>query len=59
MQVFGTTVWPLAAPPVHLAHRQVLLGSIGGRWLTHAEISGGVLAAIDADLPVHVVGERA
>ena len=59
VQVFGTRVWPLDPVPVHVAYRQVLLGSIGGRWLTNAEISDGVLAAVAADEPVHIVGERA
>ena len=59
VQVFGTRVWPLDPVPVHVAYRQVLLGSIGGRWLTNTEISDGVLAAIDADEPVRVVGDRA
>jgi molybdopterin-guanine dinucleotide biosynthesis protein A len=58
VQVFGTRVWPLQPVPLHLAYRQVLLGSVGGRWLTNEEISAGVLAAIDADEPLHVVGER-
>jgi molybdopterin-guanine dinucleotide biosynthesis protein A len=58
VQVFGTRVWPLEAVPLHVAYRQVLLGSTEGRWLTHDEISTGVLEAIDADRPVHVVGER-
>jgi molybdopterin-guanine dinucleotide biosynthesis protein A len=58
VQVFGTRVWPLDPVPLHIAYRRVLLGSAEGRWLTHAEIAGGALQAIDADLPVHVVGER-
>ena len=58
VQVFGTRVWPLDDVPLHIAYRQVLLGSMDGRWLTHAEISGGVLEAIDADRPVSVVGQR-
>ena len=58
VQVFGTRIWPLADVPLHIAYRQVLLGSLGGRWLTHEEISTGALAAVDADLPVRVVGER-
>lgn len=58
VQVFGTRVWPLVDVPLHVAYRQVLLGSIDGRWLTHEEISTGVLEAIDADRPVHVVGQR-
>ncbi len=58
VQVFGTRIWPLDPVPVHVAYRQVLLGSIGGRWLTNAEISDGVLAAVDADEPVRVVGDR-
>ena len=58
VQLFGTRVWPLADVPLHVAYRQVLLGSTGGRWLTHEEISAGVLEAVDADRPVHVVGER-
>ena len=58
LQVFGTRHWPLADVPLHVAYRQVLLGSVGGRWLTHDEISTGVLEAIDADHPLRVVGER-
>ncbi len=58
VQVFGTRVWPLEAVPVHVAYRQVLLGSTSGRWLTHDEISSGVLAAVDRDGPIAVVGER-
>ena len=58
VQVFGTRHWPLADVPLHVAYRQVLLGSVGGRWLTHEEISAGVLEAIDADRPLRVVGER-
>jgi molybdopterin-guanine dinucleotide biosynthesis protein A len=58
VQVFGTQVRPLTNPPLHVAYRQVLLGSVGGRWLTHEEISAGVLEAVDADRPVWVVGER-
>ena len=38
VQVFGTRVWPLADVPLHVAYRQVLLGAVGGRWLTHEEI---------------------
>lgn len=56
VQVFGTRVWPLAEVPLHVAYRQVLLGSVGGRWLTHEELSAGVLEAVDADLPVYAVG---
>jgi hypothetical protein len=58
VQVFGTRVWPLADVPLHVAYRQVLLGSVSGRWLTHDEISAGIVEAIDADLPVRVVGRR-
>ena len=58
IQVFGTRVWPLVDVPLHVAYRQVLLGSSGVRWLTHEEISAGVLEAVDADRPVTVVGER-
>jgi len=58
VQVFGTRIWPLADVPLHLAYRQIVLGSIDDRWLTHEEISNGVLAAIDADLPLWVVGEH-
>ncbi len=58
VQVFGTRAWALDRVPVHVAYRQVLLGSRDGRWLTHEEISAGVLAAVDADRPVSVVGER-
>jgi len=57
VQVFGTRRWPLAEPPLQIAYRQVLLGSVGGRWLTHEEISDGVLAAVLADRPRYVVGE--
>ena len=57
LQVFGTRIWPLAEVPLHVAYRQVLLGSVGGRWLTHDEISTGVLEAIDADHPLRVVGD--
>jgi molybdopterin-guanine dinucleotide biosynthesis protein A len=58
VQVFGTRVWPLEDVPLHVAYRQVLLGEKDGRWLTHEEISTGLVEAIDADLPVWVVGER-
>ena len=58
VQVFGRRVWPLEDVPLHVAYRQVLLGSIGGRWLSHGEISACVLEAIDADRPVSVVGQR-
>ncbi len=57
VQVFGTRAWPLAQPPLHVAYRQVLLGSIRGRWLTHDEIGSGVLDAVDTDRPVTVVGD--
>ena len=58
-QVFGTRVWPPDAVPLHVAYRQVLLGSHGTRWLTHEEISAGILGAVEADLPSSTVGERA
>jgi MobA-like NTP transferase domain len=58
VQVFGTRVWPLADVPLHIAYRQVALGSAEGHWLTHEEISTGVLEAVDADRPLYVVGER-
>ena len=58
VQVFGTRRWALADVPLHVAYREVLLGAVGDRWLTHEEISAGVLAAIDADEPCRVVGER-
>jgi molybdopterin-guanine dinucleotide biosynthesis protein A len=58
VQVFGTRVWPLGEVPLHVAYRQVFLGERDGRWLTHEEISAGVLEAVDADRPLHVVGER-
>jgi molybdopterin-guanine dinucleotide biosynthesis protein A len=57
-QVFGTRVWPLDPVPLHVAYRRVLLGSAGGRWLTHDEIADGVLRAIDGDRPLAIVGER-
>lgn len=41
-------------------YRQVVLGFVAGetgsRWLTNAEISDGVLAAIEADAPLSTVG---
>lgn len=58
VQVFGTRVWPLDNVPLHVAYRQVLLGSHEGRWLTHEEISSGVIDAVDADRPITVVGDR-
>jgi molybdopterin-guanine dinucleotide biosynthesis protein A len=58
VQVFGTRVWPLTGVPLHVAYRQVLLGSSDDRWLTHEETSAGVLEAVDADRPLTVVGER-
>ena len=58
VQVFGTRRWPLAHVPLSIAYREVLLGAVGGRWPTHAEIAAGVLDAIDADEPCRVVGER-
>ena len=48
VQVFGTRVWPLADVPLHVAYRQVLLGSTAGRWLTHEEISAGAAASTRA-----------
>jgi molybdopterin-guanine dinucleotide biosynthesis protein A len=59
VQVLGSRVWQLEDVPLHIAYRQVLLGSTNGRWLTQEEISAGVLEAVDEDLPVWVVGERA
>ena len=56
--MFGTRLWPLTGVPLHIAYRQVLLGSMGDRWLTHEEISAGVLDAVEADLPLCVIGER-
>ena len=58
VQVFGTRVWPLADVPLHVAYRRVLLGSADGRWLSHEEISSGVLNAVDMDRPLTVVGDR-
>jgi molybdopterin-guanine dinucleotide biosynthesis protein A len=58
VQVFETVEWPLEAVPPYVAYRRVLLGSREGRWLFHDEISVGVLAAVDADRPVHIVGRR-
>jgi molybdopterin-guanine dinucleotide biosynthesis protein A len=58
VQVFGTRVWPVEDVPIHVAYRQVLLGSHEGRWLTHEEISAGVVDAVDADVPRVVVGSR-
>ena len=58
VQVFGTRVWPLADVPLYVAYRRVLLGSADGRWLSHEEISSGVLNAVDTDRPLTVVGDR-
>lgn len=45
---------------LQIHYRQVILGFAveGGRsrWLTHDEISGGVVAAVRADEPYRVVG---
>ena len=50
----------LEALPPNVAYRQVILGfQIEGersRWLTHGEISQGVLQAIADDAEYHVVG---
>lgn len=40
-----------------ISYRRVLLGQKGDRWLTHDEISTGVLQAIETDKPVFIVGE--
>ena len=44
----------------HLHYREVILGFVlepgGSRWLTHDEISRGVLEAIDRDAPRWIVG---
>lgn len=44
----------------HLRYREVILGFVvepgGSRWLTHDEISRGVLEAIDRDAPRGIVG---
>ena len=58
VQVFGTRVWPLLDVPLHVAYRRVLLGSVGGRWVTHGEVAAGVLEAVDADRPLTVVGDE-
>ncbi|KPC97268.1 short chain dehydrogenase [Geobacillus sp. BCO2] len=46
--------------PVTCLYRQVQLGFVveeyGSRWLTHQEISGGVIDAIRRDAPFHLVG---
>lgn len=50
--------WLLEHPQIH--YRQVILGFVvnGGnsRWLTHEEISGGVITAIETDDAYHIVG---
>src|SRR4029450_6847483 len=51
VRVSGTRRWPLAPVPLAIAYREVLLGAVGGRWLTHDEIAAGVLQAVDADEP--------
>jgi len=62
VQVFGTRVWPLSPLPDGVEYAQVLLGGVregdGFRWLSDEEISTGVLAAVDAGVPVFEVGER-
>lgn len=44
----------------NIQYRQVILGFViedgGSRWLTHAEISGGVLDAVRKDRPFSIVG---
>lgn len=44
----------------NIRYRQVILGFVveggGSRWLTHEEISGGVLSAVQDDAPYYVVG---
>src|SRR5690554_2861790 len=50
--------WLSRYPQLH--YRQVILGFVvengGSRWLTHREISHGVMAAVDHDAVYHVVG---
>lgn len=50
-------------PRGELSYHQVILGfrktESGSRWLTHAEISAGVLEAIELRAPTHTVGEVA
>lgn len=44
----------------NIQYRQVILGFVvepgGSRWLTHQEISAGVMAAVRRDAPYYVVG---
>ena len=44
----------------NIQYRQVILGFVvepgGSRWLTHQEISTGVMAAVRRDAPYYVVG---
>ncbi|MEW6046902.1 MAG: short-chain dehydrogenase [Bacillota bacterium] len=44
----------------NIQYREVILGFVleghGSRWLTDAEISAGVMAALDADQPRYIVG---
>lgn len=44
----------------NIRYREIILGFVieGGvsRWLSHAEISAGVLAAVDADQPRTIIG---
>lgn len=44
----------------NVKYREIILGFVlegrGSRWLTDAEISAGVLAAVDADQPRYIVG---
>lgn len=50
--------WLASCP--HIQYRQVILGFVvepwGSRWLTHEEISGGVLEAVESDVLFHIVG---
>ena len=48
------------ASVANIRYREVILGFVregrGSRWLTHDEISAGVLAAVEADRPRFIVG---
>ncbi|GGE36841.1 short-chain dehydrogenase [Pullulanibacillus camelliae] len=55
---------PLVAIPNHCLYREILLGFIveesgASRWLTHDEIAGGVIEAIQTDRGKSIVGQLA
>lgn len=51
---------PIGLALENIRYREIILGFVlegdRSRWLTDAEISAGVLAAVDADQPRYIVG---